>query len=131
MAHTAALRAGCLCKDDAFDVPDVYGAEYIPRCYYSTEITLSPRTPARRIRLPTFDARRLFANRFRREFSGRINREACISDTRRNVASRRRDRRDFLPFPLSVYRVFRYTGLQRESFSRQREIPKLKRSVVR
>lgn len=52
----------------AFDVPDVYDAEYIPCRYYSAEITLSPGLPAYML---TFDARRLFANRFRREFMER------------------------------------------------------------
>lgn len=65
------IASSCLCKDDAFDVPDVY----IWRRIYSaiTALKLHYHQDYLHICLPTFDARRLFANRFRREFAGRIN----------------------------------------------------------
>lgn len=66
-------------------MPNIYQI-YTASRYYSAEITLSPVLPAYML---TFDARRLFANRFRREFAERNqSRAICISNTRRNVALR-------------------------------------------
>lgn len=115
--RAAVLRAAVYVKTTHLTFP-MYTA---PNIFHGaiTALKLHYRQNCLHICLATFDARRLFANRFRRVFAGRrVNRELCISDTTScNVASQRTWRQIGLQlFFQIVYRVFHLHKLLASTF---------------